>query len=705
MTAYITGEESETEGNNVSSDTSPVRQKRSGILKGGRLWKSLDHDKDNDQNDDQRSTTTSDDDVSLTTTRTVRFAEKQKEVEEEPIEQNDSDTYESDTESVTESQKEEDSTITSHRLETPLILMGNAAKTNSAVQQLFNSIRPPPPAIEPQLITSETLRAWDAGAKPKTEEAAVKRVAERNALRCSLLRNEARKKQQPKQETTSLAERIRLLTCDVDDDDQSEEQRTSPAGASVDKFSSSSDKSSDKSYDKSNEKAFGSASSSSSSSTISAPVPTRQPPDLGDMHQETQKPRPEPRRQFLSTLAPLTACVGMDGSAGHHEGFYYVPPGDRASASAATTIDFQDHNESPAPDVVAGTPGASDNDESLAAFARASASRTERIRQRYGHESQPVSSDDEHDDYGFHRRPAVRGIAVKQQLGASDDILQQMQNDLLPTPSSTSSVPAHSCQRTNSNYSWPYYSEANLNSRPQSRSSINTNWSKSDYVTARQCSTAQAQQHAEPCYVHIQNMAQYTHYQHRQQDYRNCTLYANMGCSDSSQELYSSQTSSEPTSPVRNRRPESPPPIRTHHQLLYVPYSNHYHYQQDYAQNWSGNDYAHMQPQYQQQAMSGTSTPQPAMQQRAHYTHALQVQTLCPAPARYRPVPAPQPGGGKQMICYSEKVPAPLYQPAPGSPSRSSRGAPEGAPSGISAPAATSPMTAPQNPVYYAMNV
>lgn len=64
-------------------------------------------------------------------------------------------------------------------------------------------------------------------------------------------------------------------------------------------------------------------------------------------------------------------------------------------------------------------------------------------------------------------------------------------------------------------------------------------------------------------------------------------------CSDSSQELYSSQTSSEQTSPVRSarcRRPESPPPIRSHHQLLYVPYNNHYHYQQDYAQTWTPTD-------------------------------------------------------------------------------------------------------------------
>lgn len=93
------------------------------------------------------------------------------------------------------------------------------------------------------------------------------------------------------QETTSLAERIRLLTCDVED--EPDDQHTSPVGANSDKMSSSSDKSSDKSFnsiDKNSEKAFGSASSSSSSSTISAPVPARQhPPDLGDAHQEPHK--------------------------------------------------------------------------------------------------------------------------------------------------------------------------------------------------------------------------------------------------------------------------------------------------------------------------------------------------------------------------------------------------------------------------------
>lgn len=57
------------------------------------------------------------------------------------------------------------------------------------------------------------------------------------------------------------------------------------------------------------------------------------------------------------------------------------------------------------------------------------------------------------------------------------------------------------------------------------------------------------------------------------------------------------------------------------------------------------------------------------------------------------------------IFCFFFQVAAPMYQPAPGSPSRVARGAPEGAPSGVSAQSATSPMAPPSNPVYYAMNV
>ncbi|KAF9417678.1 hypothetical protein HW555_005259 [Spodoptera exigua] len=184
----------------LSSECSPLPQRRGGILKGGRLWKSLDTDKDiNEQNDDQRSTTTASDEDGSITPRSVRFLERPKDSEEDhPKKEPETVHTQTENSEMTTQQKEYNSTSGTHRLETPLILTINAPKANSAVQQLFNSGRPPPPAIEPQLVTSETLRAWDAGVRPKTEEAAVRRVAERNALRCSLLRSEARKKQQPK---------------------------------------------------------------------------------------------------------------------------------------------------------------------------------------------------------------------------------------------------------------------------------------------------------------------------------------------------------------------------------------------------------------------------------------------------------------------------------------------------------------------------
>ncbi|CAH2226336.1 jg7980, partial [Pararge aegeria aegeria] len=70
-----------------SCDSSPLRQRRAGILKGGRLWKSLDNDKDVSEQKDNRQLAKAlrDDDV-LATQRSVRFVEKPKDCDEEPIE-------------------------------------------------------------------------------------------------------------------------------------------------------------------------------------------------------------------------------------------------------------------------------------------------------------------------------------------------------------------------------------------------------------------------------------------------------------------------------------------------------------------------------------------------------------------------------------------------------------------------------------------
>ncbi|VVC87777.1 unnamed protein product [Leptidea sinapis] len=84
-TAPLTSEESDSgdiEGR-LSNESSPLRQRRAGILKGGRLWKSLDNEKDsNETTDDQRSTTASDEDGSVTP-RSVRFVDRTSEVEEQ----------------------------------------------------------------------------------------------------------------------------------------------------------------------------------------------------------------------------------------------------------------------------------------------------------------------------------------------------------------------------------------------------------------------------------------------------------------------------------------------------------------------------------------------------------------------------------------------------------------------------------------------
>lgn len=164
------------------------------------------------------------------------------------------------------------------------------------------------------------------------------------------------------------------------------------------------------------------------------------PPVHTQIHQ-TPPRQNESRRQFLSTLVPLTSCV-----AGQRDDFSYytLAPGERNSTASSQFSEYSlgdieaalrdDEVRKVAPDVIAGTPG-QESDE-LAAFAQQEASRTERLKKRYSAESSasaPNSSaasddDDEQNDYGFNKRPSVRGI--KPRFGSTNEILQQMQAQL-----------------------------------------------------------------------------------------------------------------------------------------------------------------------------------------------------------------------------------------------------------------------------------
>lgn len=172
-------------------------------------------------------------------------------------------------------------------------------------------------------------------------------------------------------------------------------------------------------------------------------------PDLGvghlpTAHHQLQSVRPsDGRRQFLNSIAPLTACV-----AGQRDdmSFYSLAAGDRNSTGSSRCSEYSigdieailrsEDAKKVAPDVLAGTPGQEHNDE-LAAFAQQEATRTERLKKRYSTDvsstaatsvpnSNAGSDDDEQNDYGFNHRPSVRGIKPRN----NDEMLEEMQSQL-----------------------------------------------------------------------------------------------------------------------------------------------------------------------------------------------------------------------------------------------------------------------------------
>ncbi|XP_046801426.1 uncharacterized protein LOC111688804 isoform X3 [Lucilia cuprina] len=468
-------------------ESSPTTQ-ISGILKGGKLWK---QDSISQQSDDQNNTTSEDEAGSTsngTIKRSVRFVTE--EISNDEVDGQSSNADE-------DNQINELIPIKKHST-----LFKNALRPNSAVQQLF------PSTVSHQTLTSEALRAFDeskrAGCLVSTlpgsagDSDTIRRSMERNILRRSLIKKKAVKSD------ISLEERIKQLTCGIDedndesafengDDDNSKiednadlSHRDSPAGEENPQKFTANGNNSDKSFSPNS-----SVSSSSSGSSaykkiteifnrekknqekimemeenpiVIIPQECRCPaaPDLGMgvqvpvVHTQIHRTPPrqtEPKRQFLSTLAPLTACVAGNKddlssyytlAAAHHNqaaqnahAAEYNLAAMMAGEQNSTGISQSTGDEvrKVAPDVIAGTPGQEQQDE-LAAFAQQEANRTEKIKKRYGNEpantkeinKEANSDDDEGNDYGFNKRPSVRGIKPK--FSSTNEILQQMQDQL-----------------------------------------------------------------------------------------------------------------------------------------------------------------------------------------------------------------------------------------------------------------------------------
>ncbi|XP_074040544.1 uncharacterized protein isoform X2 [Leptinotarsa decemlineata] len=612
----------------IPGDGSPV----SGILKGGRLWRQLSKESNPSRLSEQlmKTDSTSDDDSS--TTRTVRFIEEEKKDSCKTSPEADS-TFQvarKEGEEVDEPpsrngspSSEATEMMLTFKLGNHVLISNNSLKPNSAVRQLFPCTKPLTQKEEEQqyLVTAESLRAFEEAKRSKLPQIiqsagtndSIKRVIERNTLRRSLVRYEPKSRKNIQKTDNSLVERIKQLTCDIDEGNQNSDELSARVSPTGEEGSNAVDTS--QIPNKCKERNFSPSSSSTTSSNSSSmsstyrkitdlfgkrgdksleplthnvtyepkAVQTQTLPDLGGpFHQEVVEktvpkgviPNNESRKQFLSTLAPLTACVSNVGHPDDH--YYRLSNHGSVGSSTGSEYTLEDIDEALAneenkkitPDVLAGTPASESGDE-LVVFVQQDANRIERIKKKYENDSNAKKDDDdEHDDYGFNRRPSVRGI--KPRFGSTTEILQQIQNQIhLPPP--------------NANVAWPYYSETGINRGGGDEDSNRANAKLQHYQTGLPMDKVAS--YAAPTYrpVSLQD-----------NQYQSC---GNQTCY---KEVYKTQSSvigveidCQSMPKIRNGRPMSPPPqdlSRNFHQtMVYIPYNHIESYEP--ANVYQTNDY------------------------------------------------------------------------------------------------------------------
>lgn len=205
----------------------------------------------------------------------------------------------------------------------------------------------------------------------------------------------------------------------------------------------------------------------------------------------------ESRKQFLASLAPLS-CVGSLDS---HDDYYQlsskIMPGDNRDYMSDSSYSLEDIEAALKaedltnhknvvmcpPDVTKGTPiggmsiDANELPDELLAFVEQDKTRTERIKKRYDvvedrHDSSSMNGsivesngkivncgmedddDDETNDYGFNRRPSVRGIK-SQSESSEDDLLEQIRSRISANALAVS-------RSANFQVQWPYYEKGSV---------------------------------------------------------------------------------------------------------------------------------------------------------------------------------------------------------------------------------------------------
>lgn len=391
---------------------------------------------------------TSDEEGNTLSKRIVRFTDADKrdscdgEADKGTVEEDDKKTDEAQEDNQKETDgcnnsisPEAQEMMLTFKLGNHVLISNNSLRPNSAVRQLFPAKALEQDLQQQYLVTAESLKAFEEAKRAKLPQLlgnddTLRKTIERNTLRRSLIRYEPRSKKTQKTDN-SLVERIKQLTCDVDEPVEEEiPPRGSPTGEE------SSPKPSEApppvnnrliSQDKSNFSPSSSSTTSSNSSMSSTykkitdlfgkrektPADIQNnvindnttkllQPDLGNGGQEFIDPQfsklnnpCEARKQFLSTLAPLTACVGGAIASDEYQYQYQLAnnPGERASVASTTGTEYSledidevlkndDESKKVAPDVLVGTPSASESADELAMFVQQDAGRIERIKKR-----------------------------------------------------------------------------------------------------------------------------------------------------------------------------------------------------------------------------------------------------------------------------------------------------------------------------------